>query len=76
MNKLPTVSLFAAAFAHYLAADFIAASHGEASPVKAPPKAAISIVVSSSSSIDRFDAVLGKELRPAPPADSRRFNQV
>jgi hypothetical protein len=77
MKKLPTVTLFVAAFTHYLAADFIAASHGQATPVKAPPKAAISIAISSStsSSIDRFDAVLGRELRPMPPADPRRFNQ-
>jgi hypothetical protein len=74
MNKVPTVTLFMAAFGHYLAADFISAAHGKTIPVNAPPKAALTVAGSSTSaSIERFDAVLGRELRPTPPSYPQRF---
>ncbi len=63
------------AYGHYLAAGFIAATHGNTSDVPAPTNAAIAVTASTASiSISAgYDTVTDAELRAAPPVDLRRF---
>jgi hypothetical protein len=67
-----TLLLAGGAFGHYLAADFIAATHGNTSDVPAPANAAIAVTASTASiSISAgYDPVTDTELRAAPPGRS------
>jgi hypothetical protein len=69
MDKFRLVVIGAGVFAigHSILADFSASAHGQTIPVKAPPKAALCVgSASSTSSVDRFDTVTGKELQWVP----------
>ena len=70
-----TLFLAGGAFAHYIAADFIAATRGNTTDVPVPPNAALVVAVSTTASVNMmgagYDTVTDTELRAAPPIDLR-----